>query len=146
MLEKSTEAKPGPQDIYTASHEKVCHYLARVVRNAESAGPTHEVFVKAVVANTVWGMLRSEDFKRSVQEMLSTGEDELAIGDKDVWGGRKRPLPDQQLICRKINPCIRGFIDSLPALEIRCLARSSLGQGPGISGDLSHGEAETEGL
>ena len=39
----------------------------------------------------------------------------MAIEDKDVWTGRKIPLPDQQLIRKEMNACIRAFIDSLPA-------------------------------
>jgi RNA polymerase sigma-70 factor (ECF subfamily) len=50
-----------------------------------------------------------------VQESLSIGEDETDMEDKDIWTGNKIPLPDQQLIRKEMNACIRSFIDGLPA-------------------------------
>jgi RNA polymerase sigma-70 factor (ECF subfamily) len=133
MTEKSSEGKPEFQDIYTSFNEKVRRYLARLVGDAESEDLTHEVFIKVskaledfrgksslstwiyrIATNTALDRLRSPDFKRSAAESLSIGEDEVAIEDKDVWTGRKTPLPDQQLIRKEMNACIRSFIDSLP--------------------------------
>ena len=135
MTGKSPEGKPEFQDIYEAFNEKIRRYLARLVGDAESEDLTHEVFIKAskaledfrgeaslstwiyrIATNTALDRLRSPDFKRSVEEShLIIGEDELAIEDKDVWTGRKTPLPDEQLIRKEMNACIRRFIDSLPA-------------------------------
>jgi len=134
MTEKSSEGRPEFQDIYTAFNEKVRRYLARLVGNAESEDLTHEVFIKAakaledfrgesrlstwiyrIATNTALDRLRSPDFKRSIEERPSIGEDELAIEDKDVWTGTKTPLPDQLLIRKEMNACIRSFIDCLPA-------------------------------
>jgi RNA polymerase sigma-70 factor (ECF subfamily) len=122
------------QNIYTTFNEKIRRYLARLVGDAEAEDLTHDVFVKAgkslkdfrgesqlstwiyrIATNMALDWLRSADFKRSVQERLSIDENEPAIEDKDVWTGRKTPLPDQQLIRREMNDCIRGFIDGLPA-------------------------------
>ncbi len=133
-MKRSSEGKPEFQDIYTAFNEKVRRYIARLVGDAESEDLTHEVFIKAskaledfrgesslstwiyrIATNTALDRLRSPDFKRSAEERHLIGEDELAIEDKDVWTGRKTPLPDQQLIRKEMNACIRSFIDSLPA-------------------------------
>ena len=99
----------------------------------EAEDLTHEVFIKInnslrsfrgssslstwiyrIATNTALDRLRSQDFKRSVQEIPPISEDETDIEDKDVWTGRKITLPDQQLIRKEMNACIRGFIDSLP--------------------------------
>ena len=133
-MKRSSEGKPEFQDIYTAFNEKVRRYMARLVGDAESEDLTHEVFIKAskalgdfrgqsslstwiyrIATNTALDRLRSPDFKRSAEERHLIGEDELAIEDKDVWTGRKTPLPDEQLIRKEMNACIRSFIDSLPA-------------------------------
>ena len=122
------------QNIYNTFHDKIRRYLARLVGETESEDLTHEVFIKAgkaledfrgesslstwiyrIATNTALDRLRNPDFKRSAQERLSIGEDEMAIEDKDVWTGKKIPLPDQQLIRKEMNACIRSFIDSLPA-------------------------------
>jgi len=122
------------QNIYETFHDKILRYLAHLVGDAESEDLTHEVFIKAakaledfrgdsqlstwiyrIATNTALDRLRSPDFKRSIEEKHLIGEDELSIEDKDVWTGRKAPLPDQQLIRKEMNECIRSFIDSLPA-------------------------------
>jgi RNA polymerase sigma-70 factor, ECF subfamily len=133
MMKRCSEDKPEFQDIYTTFNEKIRRYLTRLVGETEAEDLTHEVFVKAakgledfrgesllstwiykIATNTALDRLRSPDFKRSVQERPSTGEDEMAIEDKDIWTGNKVPLPDQQLIRREMNECIRSFIDGLP--------------------------------
>lgn len=133
MMKKCSEGNPEFQDIYTAFNEKVRRYMARLVGDAESEDLTHEVFIKVskaledfrgdsqlstwiyrIATNTALDKLRSPDFKRSIEERLSIGEVEMAIEDKNVWTGRKIPLPDQQLIRKEMNACIRSFIDSLP--------------------------------
>lgn len=133
-MKRNAEDKPEFQDVYTAFNEKVRRYLARLVCETEAEDLTHDVFIKAskalgdfrgesslstwiykIATNTALDRLRSPDFKRSIEEKHLIGEDELAIEDKDVWTGRKAPLPDQQLIRKEMNECIRSFIDSLPA-------------------------------
>ena len=133
IMKKNSEGKPEFQDVYTAFNGKVRRYMAHLVGDAESEDLTHEVFIKVykaledfrgdsqlstwiyrIATNTALDRLRSPDFKRSVEERHLIGEDELAIEDKNVWTGRKLPLPDQQLIRKEMNACIRGFIDSLP--------------------------------
>ena len=134
MMKKNSEGKPEFQDVYTAFNGKIRRYMAHLVGDAESEDLTHEVFIKVskaledfrgdsqlstwiyrIATNTALDRLRSPDFKRSVEERHLIGEDELAIEDKNVWTGRKLPLPDQQLIRKEMNECIRSFIDSLPA-------------------------------
>ena len=133
MTGKSSEGVPAFPDIYTAFNEKMRRYLAQLIGETEAEDMTHEVFIKVskalgdfrgesslstwiyrIATNTALDRLRSPDFKRSVKESFSIAEEELAIEDKDVWTGRKTPLPDQQLIRKEMNACIRGFIDSLP--------------------------------
>ena len=133
-MKKNPEGKPEFQDVYTAFNGKVRRYMAHLVGDAESEDLTHEVFIKVskaledfrgdsqlstwiyrIATNTALDRLRSPNFKRSVEERHLIGEDELAIEDKNVWTGRKLPLPDQQLIRKEMNECIRSFIDSLPA-------------------------------
>jgi len=133
-MKKNSEGKPEFQDVYTAFNGKIRRYMAHLVGDAESEDLTHEVFIKVskaledfrgdsqlstwiyrIATNTALDRLRSPDFKRSVEERHLIGEDELAIEDKNVWTGRKLPLPDQQLIRKEMNECIRSFIDSLPA-------------------------------
>ena len=130
---KRSSGEQELQYIYTTFNEKIRRYLTRLVGDAESEDLTHEVFIKAaealgnfraesrlstwiyrIATNTALDRLRSPDFKRSAQERHLIGEDESAIEDKDVWTGRKTPLPDQQLIRKEMNACIRSFIDSLP--------------------------------
>jgi len=133
MTGKTSKGKQEFQDIYRAFNEKIRRYLARLVGETEAEDLAHEVFIKAckalgdfrgqsslstwiyrIATNTALDRLRSPDFKRSSEERHLIGEDELAIEDKDVWTGRKTPLPDQQLIRKEMNACIRSFIDSLP--------------------------------
>jgi len=134
MINKCSGGKPEFQQIYAAFNEKVRRYLARLVGDAESEDLTHEVFIKAakaledfrgesrlstwiyrIATNTALDRLRSPDFKRSVEKRPSLGGDEMAVEDIDIWTGNKFPLPDQQLIRKEMNACIRSFIDSLPA-------------------------------
>ena len=131
---KRSSGEQELQNIYTTFNEKIRRYLTRLVGDAEAEDLTHDVFVKAgkslkdfrgesqlstwiyrIATNTALDRLRTADFKQSVQERLSIDEDETAIEDIDVWTGRKTALPDQQLIRREMNDCIRGFIESLPA-------------------------------
>ena len=133
-MKKNSEGKPEFQDVYTAFNGKVRRYMAHLVGDAESEDLTHKVFIKVykaledfrgdsqlstwiyrIATNTALDRLRSPNFKRSVEERHLIGEDELAIEDRNVWTGRKTPLPDQQLIRKEMNECIRSFIDSLPA-------------------------------
>jgi RNA polymerase sigma-70 factor (ECF subfamily) len=132
-MKKKSEDKPEFQNIYTVFNEKVRRYLARLVGETEAEDLTHEVFIKVskaledfrgesslstwiyrIATNTALDRLRSPDFKRSAHESLSIGEDQMDIEDKDIWTGNKIPLPDQQLIRKEMNACIRSFIDSLP--------------------------------
>jgi RNA polymerase sigma-70 factor, ECF subfamily len=132
MMKKSSEGRPEFQNIYDTFHDKIRRYLTGLVSETEAEDLTHEVFIKInnslrsfrgssglstwiyrIATNTALDRLRSRDFKRSVQERHLVGEDELAIEDKDLWTGRKAPLPDKQLIRKEMNACIRSFIDGL---------------------------------
>ncbi len=132
MIKRSSGGEPEFQDIYTTFSEKIRRYLARLVGEIEAEDLTHEVFVKVgkalkdfrgesqlstwiyrIATNTALDRVRSPDFKRSVQE-ASVDENEIDIEDQDIWTGKKIPLPDQQLIRKEMNECIRGIVDGLP--------------------------------
>jgi hypothetical protein len=46
MVKRALESKPEFQNIYTAFHQKIRRYLARLVGEADSEDVTQEVFLK----------------------------------------------------------------------------------------------------
>ncbi|NJD55863.1 MAG: sigma-70 family RNA polymerase sigma factor [Nitrospirae bacterium] len=121
------------QDIYNSFHEKIRRYLGRMVCESEAEDLAHDVFMKVnaglkdfrgesslpawiyrIATNTALDRLRSPDLRRADRTRASIDEHEMDIEDTNVWSGVIKQLPDQQLIRKEMNTCIRGFIGGLP--------------------------------
>jgi RNA polymerase sigma-70 factor (ECF subfamily) len=132
MLTVNPEEERTFQHIYRTFHDKVHRYLARLVGEHEAEDLTQEVFMRVsqglkdfrgasklstwiyrIATNTAWDKLRSPSFQRLTQETLFSESDEREENKYLQFRGRVSS-PDQQLIRKEMNACIRTVIKKLP--------------------------------
>ncbi|MDA8077365.1 MAG: sigma-70 family RNA polymerase sigma factor [Nitrospiraceae bacterium] len=159
-----TASKHVFQDIYITYHERIRRYLTRLVGESDAEDLTQEVFIKVdgalrdfrresqlstwiyrIATNTALDRLRSPDFSRANKASHSIADYETDIEDKNVWSDMTNPLPDQQLIRKQMNDCIREVVDGLPddyravliMSELEGLTNSEIAEVSGISLDTA---------
>jgi RNA polymerase sigma-70 factor (ECF subfamily) len=116
-------------DIHREYHQKILHYISKLVSNDEAEDITQEVFEKVnrglagfkgksqlstwiyrIATNTALDRLRSPSYKRSGEELIEETEE-----DKNVWTNNKKAPVDQQLIRKEMSECVQEHIDKLPS-------------------------------
>ena len=114
--------------IYGEYHQKILHYISKLVSNEEAEDITQEVFEKVnrglagfkgksqlstwiyrIATNASLDKLRSPSFKRSAEELIEEAE------DRNVWTNHKKAPVDQQLIRKEMSECVQEHIDKLPS-------------------------------
>lgn len=114
--------------IYDRFHDKIRHYLARMVGEADAEDVTQEVFLKVnaalegfrgdaslstwiyrIATNTATDHLRSSDPSRHAEDLGPAGGPE-----EDVAIEANIPSLDRQVIRKEMNECIRGVVEGLP--------------------------------
>jgi len=119
--------------IYDSFRPKILRYMTRLAGEAEAKDLTQEVFIKIsgamktfrsesslstwiyrIATNTALDKLRSPDYKQTAAETREIHEAETGTEDMDLWAGNKTAPPDQQLIRREMNECIRELVERLP--------------------------------
>jgi RNA polymerase sigma-70 factor (ECF subfamily) len=119
------------KEVYKEYQPKILHYVASMTGLHEAEDITQEVFEKIsrnlegfkgesklstwiyrIATNTALDRLRAPSYKRSSEHAETVGSSE--IEDRDIWTGQKKASPDQELINKEMNECIREFIEKLP--------------------------------
>lgn len=121
-------------DIYSEFHEKVNHYLERLVGKNNAEDLTQEVFLKInkgledfkgksslstwvyrIATNAALDKLHSRPFRDNKQKIsLSYMDDESEAEDKDIRIQEKELSAEREVIRTEMNECIREFVDKLP--------------------------------
>lgn len=124
------------QDVYEEFHERIRHYLGRLVGEAEAEDVTQEVFVRVnkslktfkgesklstwvyqIATNAGLDRLRSAWYRqrnREVSVSVEPGEPEIELEDQDPCTAGKKPSIPEQIIKFEMNECVREFVDRLP--------------------------------
>lgn len=124
--------EPEFQKIYEAYKPKIFRYLTRLTNEHEAEDLAQEVFMKVsqglkdfrgeahlstwiyrIATNVALDRLRSPSFQGSLN-IVSLGEVESEIGDKDALADTKSMSQDLRLIRKEMNECIRNIIKTLP--------------------------------
>jgi RNA polymerase sigma-70 factor (ECF subfamily) len=119
------------QAVYREFHPKILRYVSSMAGPHEAEDITQEVFEKVsrslegfegrskvstwiyrIATNAALDRLKSPSRKRGVEGLESSEAAEA--GERNVWTGQKKPRPDQALIRKEMNECIREFIERLP--------------------------------
>lgn len=129
MIKNNTDIDSEFQDIYNAFHEKIRRYLTRLVGENDAEDLTQEVFLKAsralysfegksqistwlfrIATNTALDRLRNKSDRHTV-----SGDDlyELA-GEGAEWAVELSASPEQAVIQKEMNHCIREIVETLP--------------------------------
>jgi RNA polymerase sigma-70 factor (ECF subfamily) len=121
-------------DIYDEYHEKLLHYLQRMIGKTDAEDVTQEVFVKIdnglkdfkgksslstwvyrIATNTALDKLHSRAFRQNKQKIsLSVAGDESEAEEKDIHAQEKELSAEREAIRNEMNECIREFVDKLP--------------------------------
>jgi RNA polymerase sigma-70 factor (ECF subfamily) len=119
------------EKVYEEFHPKILRYLVRMAGEQVAEDIAQETFVKVnrglenfkgdsklstwvyrIATNAALDRLRSPSLKHTVElPMLEEGAE---VEDMDAWSDEKKPAPDQAVIRREMNECIREFIEKLP--------------------------------
>ena len=124
------------EEVHDEFHERIGHYLRRLVGEADAEDLTQEVFLKVhkglktfkgesklstwiyrIATNTGLDMLRSawhHQSSRTVSIGRQVGEPDLELEDQDSPTTKKTPPAPQQMIKLEGNACIRAYVDRLP--------------------------------
>lgn len=124
--------EPEFQKIYETYKPKIFRYLTRLTNEHEAEDLAQEVFMKVsqglkdfrgeahlstwiyrIATNVALDRLRSPSFQGSLN-IVSLGEVESEIGDKDALADTKSMSQDLRLIRKEMNECIRNIIKTLP--------------------------------
>jgi RNA polymerase sigma-70 factor (ECF subfamily) len=129
MIEENTEVDREFQDIYHAFYEKIRRYLTRLVGESEAEDLTQEVFLKAsralhsfegksqistwlfrIATNTALDRLRNKSDRNTV-----SGEDLYGSAEEEAeWAAEQATSPEQAVIQKEMNHCIRDIVETLP--------------------------------
>jgi len=129
MITISTEVNREFQDIYNDFYEKIRRYLTRLVGEHEAEDLTQEVFLKAsralhsfegksqistwlfkIATNTALDRLRNKSERNTV-----LGDDLYgATEDEAEWAVEQSASPEQAVIQKEMNHCIRAIVETLP--------------------------------
>jgi RNA polymerase sigma-70 factor (ECF subfamily) len=121
-------------DVYDEFHEKICHYLRRMVGEDQAEDLTQEVFMKVdrglkefkgesklstwiyrIATNTALDKLRSQPFQENSQKVTLTeagGQSQAEDGGISVE--EKSLSAEREAIRNEMNECIREFVGKLP--------------------------------
>jgi RNA polymerase sigma-70 factor (ECF subfamily) len=122
---------PDFNKVYEEFHPKILRYLSRMAGEGAAEDIAQETFVKVnrglenfrgdaklstwvyrIATNAALDRLRSPSHKQTVElPMLDEG---AQVEDRDAWSDEKKPAPDEEVIRREMNECIREFIEKLP--------------------------------
>ena len=120
-------------NIYDEYHEKLLHYLQRMIGKDEAEDVTQEVFVKIdkglkdfkgesslstwvyrIATNAALDRLRSRAYRQDKRKIsLSVEDDESEAKEKDIHAQEKELSADREAIRNEMNECIREFVDKL---------------------------------
>ncbi len=122
---------PDFNEVYEEFYPKTLRYLSRMAGEEAAEDIAQETFVKVnrglenfkgdsklstwvyrIATNAALDRLRSPSLKHTVE--LPVLEEGAEVEDRDAWSDEKRPTPDQAVIRREMNECIREFIEKLP--------------------------------
>lgn len=126
------DSELGFQKIYNTFHPKIYRYLTRLVGSYEAEDLTQEAFMKvhralksfrgesqlstwiySIATNVAMDRLRSPSFQQMVQKQVL--EDDTPEAENHALRIEQRPSsPDQELIQKEMNACVRRFIEALP--------------------------------
>lgn len=112
----------------------VLRYLQRLSRELPAEDLTQEVFLKIsrglkgfrgesplstwiyrIATTTALDWLRSRNIREEAGTDRLLGEQGPEVEDRNIWTGHKALPPDQKLIRKEMNDCIRELIEKLPA-------------------------------
>jgi RNA polymerase sigma-70 factor (ECF subfamily) len=118
------------KEVYKEFQPKILHYVSRMTGLHEAEDITQEVFEKVsrnlegfkgksklstwiyrIATNTALDRLRAPSYKRSSEQSESSVN--FGVEDSDIWTDQKKATPDQELIHKEMNKCIREFIEKL---------------------------------
>lgn len=135
---------PDFKEIYEEFQPKIVHYLCRLLGNQDAEDIAQEVFAKVsrglksfkgqsklstwiyrIATNTAIDKLRSESFKRSLENPSLL--DETAVEDKSDSFGHTDPPIDHKVIRKEMSQCVREYIDRLSPDYRTVLVLSELG-------------------
>jgi RNA polymerase sigma-70 factor (ECF subfamily) len=119
------------REVYQEYQPKILRYISRLAGPRETEDITQEVFERVsraldgfrgestlttwlyrIATNTALNRMRSYSFDRSAEPLRL--ETAFGVEDVNVWTGEMRTSPDQGLIRKEMNECIRSFVDRLP--------------------------------
>jgi RNA polymerase sigma-70 factor (ECF subfamily) len=121
-------------DVYDEYHEKLLHYLRRMVGKEDAEDVTQEVFVKInkglkdfkgesslstwayrIATNAALDRLHSRTFRQNKRKIsLNVEDDESESKEKDIHAQEKELSAEREAIRNEMNECIREFVDKLP--------------------------------
>ncbi|MBA4373705.1 MAG: RNA polymerase subunit sigma-24 [Thermodesulfovibrio sp.] len=123
-----TEVDREFQDIYNAFYDKIRRYLTRLVGESEAEDLTQEVFLKAsralhrfegksqvstwlfrIATNTALDRLRNKSGRNTV-----LGDDLYDSTEEAEWAVEQAASPEQAVIQKEMNHCIRNVVETLP--------------------------------
>jgi RNA polymerase sigma-70 factor (ECF subfamily) len=119
------------EEIYKELQPKILRYVSQMVGSQEAEDITQEVFIKVsrslsgfkgesrlstwvyrIATNSALDRLRSPS-RKDADKMLEP-EDLEMIEDGDLWTEHQKAKPDEELVRKEMNACIREFIKKLP--------------------------------
>ena len=122
---------PEFEKVYEEFYPKILRYLSRMAGEEAAEDIAQEAFTKIdrglkgfkgksklstwvyrIATNAALDRLRSSSVKRSAE--LPLIEEGAEAEDRDAWSDEKKPTPEQAVIRREMNECIREFIEKLP--------------------------------
>lgn len=131
-----TEDELEFQRLYDEFRPKILRYLKRLVGEYAAEDLTQDVFIKVnkglqsfrgeskistwiykIATNSALDKFRGDSSKQIVQRRAPqdlSSPVKIEIQGKGIWSGEKPSLPDDELIRREMNDCIRNFIEQLP--------------------------------
>ncbi|MGC2061812.1 MAG: sigma-70 family RNA polymerase sigma factor [Thermodesulfovibrionales bacterium] len=129
MIKSNTDVDSEFQNIYNAFYEKIRRYLTRLVGENEAEDLTQEVFLKTsralhsfegksqistwlfrIATNTALDKLRNKSDGNTV-----AGDDLYGSAEEKVeWAVEQAASPEQAVIQKEMNHCIRDIVETLP--------------------------------
>lgn len=120
--------------IYDEYHEKLLHYLQRMIGKEDTEDVTQEVFVKIdkglkdfkgesslstwvyrIATNAALDKLHSRTYRQNKRKIsLSVEDEESETKEKDIHAQEKELSAEREAIRDEMNECIREFVDKLP--------------------------------